>query len=114
MEDVAGKMLEDFAERLGREVLNGNGGGAVAAPGQAAPAAAAQASPAPSEPAAAAQASPAPSEPAVAAELDLISVLARPLGKRAAIGLGAVALFVGARRLLRGRRTGLSVTVTWR
>jgi carbon monoxide dehydrogenase subunit G len=107
MEDVAGKMLGDFAKRLESEVLRGsaatNGGGA--------PAASATAS---EPPPAAGPASPPPPAEEPPAALDLGSVVAGPLAKRAAMALGVVALVVLAASLLRGRKRGLSVSVNWR
>ncbi len=107
MEDVAGRMLDDFANRLEAEVLRGNGG---APPVDAAPevntgdAGGAVTEPA-DEPA---------SPPAADAELDLGAVLLGPLAKRAVTALGLAALLALVGMALRGRKTGLSVTVSWR
>jgi carbon monoxide dehydrogenase subunit G len=107
MEDVAGKMLGDFAKRLESEVLrgnaptNGNGGPAAAS------------APASEQPSAAGPASPPPPAEESPAALDLGSVVAGPLAKRAAMALGAVALLLVVLSLLRGKR-GLSVSVNWR
>ncbi|MFL5841660.1 MAG: SRPBCC family protein [Thermoleophilaceae bacterium] len=107
MEDVAGKMLDDFAKRLESEVLrgsavpNGNGGAAASSSVSEPPPASGPASPPP----------PADEPPAA---LDLGSVVAGPLAKRAAMALGAVGLLVLLLSLLRGRKRGLSVIVNWR
>lgn len=121
MEDVAGKMLGDFAKRLEGEVLRTNGGaptGAADAPaGSAGAGAAAPSSGSGTSSASGAAASPPPPTgpgPAPASELDLGSVLLGPLAKRAAIGLGAVILLAVVRRLFGGPKSGLSVTVSWR
>lgn len=107
MEDVAGKMLQEFAKRLETEVLGTNGSAPV-------PASASAASAAPAGPSAdRADASPSP-EPVEAAGLDLGAVLLGPLAKRAGIGLGVAALLALLRMAVRGRKTGLSVTVSWR
>jgi carbon monoxide dehydrogenase subunit G len=113
MEDVAGKMLEDFAKRLEGEVLGGSGAAANGTGG----AATAQPSPAPpaTDPSSGPSATaPPPGDSPPPAELDLGSVILGPVVKRAAIALAAL---VGAellRRLLRPGRRGLSVTVKWR
>ncbi len=101
MEDVAGKMLQEFAKRLETEVVGTNGSTAVPASAPAAPSAAG------------ADARPSP-EPAEAAGLDLGAVLLGPLAKRAGVGLGAVALLALLRMAVRSRKTGLSVKVSWR
>jgi carbon monoxide dehydrogenase subunit G len=101
MEDVAGKMLGDFAKRLESEVLRGNGHApAVVAPaaGDPPPASAWSSSSATAD------------EPAA---LDLGAVVAGPLAKRAVTGLGVLAVLVLVVSVLRGRR-GLSVKVNWR
>jgi carbon monoxide dehydrogenase subunit G len=108
MEDVAGKMLGDFAKRLEAEVLSGNGHKPEAAPDGGAPTSpltspSTSTSPSPSA---------APDEPGA---LDLGGVIAGPLAKRAAIGLGIGAVVLGLVRLvLRGRRGGLSVRIELR
>lgn len=109
MEDVAGKMLEDFAKRLQGEVIGGDGraraeGADAVGPAQAAGAA---------EAAGPAQPTP-PAQSSEAAELDLGSVLVGPLGKRAAVAVAVVLLLLLLRMAVRGRKTGLSVTVRWR
>jgi uncharacterized protein len=103
MEDVASRMLGDFAQRLEREILAGPEEPAAAV-GEPRPAEVAR--PAPSEP------SPAPAEEA----LDLGSVVMGPLAKRAGIAAGALAIvLVLLVVLLRGRRQsrGRSLTVRW-
>ena len=97
MQDVAEKMLGEFATRLEREIL--------AAP--AAPAANGVAAPAPAATAAPAQA---PSEP-----LDLGNVVSGPLLKRVAPVAGGGLLVALLALLLRRRpRRGLSLTVNYR
>jgi uncharacterized protein len=99
MEDVANRMLDDFAQRLEREIL----AGAEGEPAGASPAAAegpSQAAPPP------------PSEDA----LDIGSVVMGPLAKRAGIAAGALAIaLVLLAVLLRGRRQsrGRSLTISW-
>jgi carbon monoxide dehydrogenase subunit G len=110
MEDVAGKMLQDFAKRLETEVLGTNGSAPVPASAPAAPGAPAAPAGAPD---AGADARPSP-EPAEAAGLDLGAVLLGPLAKRAGIGLALAAVLALLRMAVRGRKTGLSVTVSWR
>jgi hypothetical protein len=107
MEDVAGKMLGDFAKRLQSEVLRGS----APTNGNGAPAAAASVSEPPS---ASGPASPPPPAEEPPAALDLGSVVAGPLAKRAAMALGAVALLLVVRSLVRGSKRGLSVNVNWR
>jgi len=107
MEDVAGKMLQDFAKRLETEVLGTIGSAPVPTSAPAAPKA-------PADPSAGG-AGPRPSpEPAEAAGLDLGAVLLGPLAKRAGISLGVAVLLALLRMAVRGRKTGLSVTVNWR
>ena len=104
MEDVASRMLADFAQRLEREILAGPEELAAAGVGE--PEAAEVARPAPPEP------SPAPAEDA----LDLGSVVMRPLAKRAGIAAGALAIVLVLLAVLqRGRRQsrGRSVTIRW-
>lgn len=89
MEDVAGNMLEDFAKRLESEVLAA--GGAAAATGD------------PSEGAAipgTAESAPQASEPA----MDLVSVVAGPLAKRAAVGAGILVAVIVLLRFVTGSR----------
>jgi carbon monoxide dehydrogenase subunit G len=107
MEDVASKMLEDFARRLEGEVLGGDGRALAesSAAGSRADAAGPAAATGPTE---------SPAQPAEAAELDLGAVLLGPLAKRAVIGLGVVMVLVLLRMAIRGRKTGPSVTVRWR
>src|SRR4051794_5614985 len=95
MEDVAGKMLGDFAKRLETEVLSGNGH----PPGEAAAAAPA------GEPAPQASSAPPPpkSAPPQAEALDLGGVLLGPVAKRAAAGVGILALLALLAGVLRGR-----------
>jgi carbon monoxide dehydrogenase subunit G len=123
MEDVAGKMLEDFAKRLEGEVLGSNGRGPAEDAAQArgartelgaAASPAGAGGPAAGGPAAAAAPTEAAAQPPEAAELDLGPVLLGPLAKRAFIGAGVVMLLVLLRMMIRGRKTGLSVTVRWR
>ena len=91
MEDVSSRMLDDFARRLEREIVEGQ-----------APAAAAQADGDGSAPSAAARAAPPPSDAEGA--LDLGSVVMGPLAKRAGIAAAVLAVFaVGLAVLLRGR-----------
>jgi carbon monoxide dehydrogenase subunit G len=102
MEDVAGKMLGDFAKRLEGEVLRGRTtNGAV-------PAGEAAATPEPAPAAQSAQAPPA-DEPLEA--LDLGNVLAGPLAKRAGIAAGVLVLGLLLLSLLRGNRRGLTINV---
>jgi len=106
MEDVAGKMLGDFAKRLEGEVLSGNanGNGAAAEAPSGVPAQPVAVPAPPSSSSAAEQ----------PAELDLGAVLYGPLAKRAAIGLGVLVL-IGVLRLAMGRnKDGLSITVRLR
>jgi carbon monoxide dehydrogenase subunit G len=125
MEDVAGKMLEDFAKRLEAEVVSGSGG---------APEPAAEDTSA-SRPAAAprtaglgatqvptdtreggpeADQARSGSEP-VDSALDLGSILIGPLGKRVVVAGGILLLvLLLMRALTAGRRSGLTVTVNWR
>lgn len=105
MEDVAGKMLEDFAKRLAGEVISGNGG---------APTEGADAGHVEAAGRAEARSTESPAQPSEAAELDLGAVLLGPLAKRALIGVVVVTLLVLLRSAIRGRKTGLSVTVRWR
>jgi carbon monoxide dehydrogenase subunit G len=109
MEDVASKMLGDFAKRLESEVLRGS----VAANGNGSPAAApaAASEPPPASGPAAASSQPAEEPPAA---LDLGSVVAGPLAKRAAMALGGLGLLLLLLSVLRGRKRGLSVSVNWR
>ncbi len=91
MEDVASKMLGDFATRLEKEILSG---GAAASEGEAK---AEEAKPAAGEPgAAAAKAEPPPVTPIADDDdddvLDLGNVVAGPVAKRAAIGAGVAAI----------------------
>ncbi|MEA2426086.1 MAG: uncharacterized protein QOH13_2496 [Thermoleophilaceae bacterium] len=110
MEDVAGKMLGDFAKRLEGEVLRGK----AAANGNGAPVAAAPASGSAAQaPTTSGPASP-PSVEEPAAALDLGSVVAGPLAKRAAVGLGGVALILLVLSLLRGRKSGLTFNINLR
>jgi carbon monoxide dehydrogenase subunit G len=123
MEDVASKMLEDFAKRLEGEVLRTNGRAPAEGAGPAQTAGAeggATASLVGAEgaaaggPADAAGPAEGAAQPAEAAELDLGAVLLGPLAKRAVIGAVVVMLLVLLRLAIRGRKTGLSVTVRWR
>lgn len=113
MEDVAGKMLGDFAKRLEGEVLTGRANGH----GPAAPAPAAPAAPAQERPAGAAPPPPPPPPPPSddGEALNLGAAIYAPVAKRAAIGVGVVAILVVVLRALLGsRRRGLSVSVDWR
>lgn len=101
MEDVAGRMLDDFAKRLEAEVLSGDGR-AAAVESAAAGEITAERTAQPAAP------------PAHAAELDLGSALIGPLAKRAAIGLGFIVLLALVRLAVRGRQIGPRVTVSWR
>jgi carbon monoxide dehydrogenase subunit G len=105
MQDVAEKMLGEFAKRLEQEILAGPAASAsttaVATPATAAPAATRPA-PAPAA---------APSEP-----LDLGNVVSGPILKRAAPVAGA-GLLIALLALLLGRkrsRRGLSLTINYR
>jgi carbon monoxide dehydrogenase subunit G len=103
MEDVAGKMLGDFAKRLESEVLRGSNGHSAAAVEPAAGGSGPAPAPAPVS-------STSDDEPAA---LDLGSVVAGPLAKRAATGLGVVALLVLLASLLRGRK-GMNININLR
>jgi carbon monoxide dehydrogenase subunit G len=107
MEDVAGKMLGDFAKRLEGEVLRGN----AVTNGNGAPPATATASEPPPASGPASSSEPADEPPAA---LDLGSVVAGPLAKRAAMALGGLGLLLLVLSVLRGRKRGLSVSVNWR
>jgi hypothetical protein len=114
MEDVATRMLEDFAKRLEQEVSRppANGSVPVAPKLDAVPAdhADAQASPngSPSQPASAAPAS--GEEPL----LDLGDVIAGPLAKRGAVALAVLLIVLAVLGLGRRRPRGLTVTVSYR
>jgi carbon monoxide dehydrogenase subunit G len=112
MEDVAGKMLGDFAKRLAGEVLSAGAGaaGGPTANGSAAPA---TADAPPSSGPAPASAPPPAAEEDIPSTLDLGSVIAGPLAKRAVMAVGAVAVLVLLLSVLRGRR-GLNISVNWR
>lgn len=111
MEDVAGKMLEDFAKRLETEVLSANG--EVPSPVEEPQ----RFSPPPPERVPSQQHAPTQgertSQPPEAA-LDLVSVLAAPLAKRAVIGAGILLfVLVVLRALVGGRRSGRSISISW-
>ena len=106
MEDVAGKMLEDFAKRLEGEVMGGDG----RAPAKSA-AAAETAERGPAATGGRGEAAARPPEPAA---LDLGPVLLGPVAKRAVVAVGVVMVLMRLRMAIRGRKTGLSVTVRWR
>jgi hypothetical protein len=106
MQDVAGRMLDEFARSFERHLLEGEAG----PPAEGAPAAAAPAPespPPPHEP-------PRPPAAERAAELDIGAVLARTTAARSAGAVGAllaVAALVAARR--RRRRRGIAVDVRY-
>jgi hypothetical protein len=104
MQDVAEKMLGEFAKRLEQEILAG--------PGTAAPATTpAVATPAPAAARPAPERAAAPSEP-----LDLGNVVSGPLLKRAAPVAGA-GLLIAVLAVVLGRkrsRRGLSLTISYR
>ena len=101
MEDVATRMLADFAQRLEREIVSG-----------VAPAEAAGPTPAADAPVPPAAAAPEPADE----PLDLGSAIAGPLAKRAAVALGVAGLLslVALAALTSRRRRGLTVIVRWR
>jgi carbon monoxide dehydrogenase subunit G len=104
MQDVAEKMLGEFAKRLEQEILAGPGTAAPATTPAVATPAAAAARPAPESAAA-------PSEP-----LDLGNVVSGPILKRAAPVAGA-GLLIAVLALVLGRkrsRRGLSLTINYR
>lgn len=97
MEDVAAKMLGDFAKRLEGEVLRGhatNGAEpAIAEPSGTPPTSTARE----------------PAEPLEA--LDLGNVLAGPLAKRAGLTVGVLAVVLLLLSLVRGNRGGLNINI---
>jgi uncharacterized protein len=103
MEDVASKMLGDFATRLEQEILSGGAAGAEAKD----EAKAEQAKPAGEPSAAAAKAEPPPVTPVADDDdddvLDLGNVVAGPVAKRAAIGAGVAAIVLVILFALLGR-----------
>ncbi|MCG3774802.1 MAG: hypothetical protein JW395_1627 [Nitrospira sp.] len=99
MEDVASKMLDDFAKRIEQEVVgnNGHAGAPETTTGGALP--------------------PGSSPPPTAedtAQLDLGSVIAGPIVKRVGVGVGAAVAVVIALSILRRRRTGMRLRIDWR
>jgi uncharacterized protein len=108
MEDVSSRMLGDFAKRLEAEILSGR-----KTEGEP-EAAAAATNGAPAKPAATAPAPPPPAEDA----LDLGSVVAGPLAKRAGVAAGALVVFaIVLAVILRSRtpkRSGPSFHFHWR
>jgi carbon monoxide dehydrogenase subunit G len=99
MEDVASKMLGDFAARLEQEILSGGTAGAEAKAEQAKPS---------GEPSAAAAKAETPPVTPVADDddddvLDLGNVVAGPVAKRAAIGAGVAAIVLVILFALLGR-----------
>ena len=109
MEDVASRMLADFARQLEREILSGQPTGAG---GEAAgkPAAGGQPAgePAPVGPDRAA------SPPPAGAPLDVGAALAGPVARRAGVAVAAVVLLGLITAVVRRRRRGLVFTVVWR
>lgn len=98
MEDVASKMLGDFAARLEREILSGSA--SKAADGAAAPVVESAPAPAP-QGAPVADASPVDDDEGV---LDLGSVVGGTMAKRAAIGGGVAAVLLAVALILLGGR----------
>ncbi len=105
MEDVASKMLGDFAARLEKEILAGPAAPAAEAPDAGKPAAEQAAAPA------AASSEPPPVTPVADDDddvLDLGNVVAGPVAKRAAIGAGVAAIVLVIVLTLLGRGKGKS------
>lgn len=120
MEDVATRMLTDFAQRLEEEVTRQAADGVAAADpaplngaiGAAAQPSAPEAPPEP-EPSISAPRPPA-SDREEPAALDLGNVIAGPLAKRGAVAAGVLALLLAILLLGRRRPRGLTVTVSYR
>jgi carbon monoxide dehydrogenase subunit G len=104
MEDVAGRMLSDFAVRLERLVLDTSGPAANGA------AAARLEGPSPGT-APAARSGPAQEDEA---SLDVGSLLVRGYGRRLAVAGGLFALVLALVFVLRGRSKGLSIALRYR
>jgi len=118
MEDVATRMLTDFAQRLEEEVSRQPTDGAAAAdPSPLNGASGATAQPStpetPPEPSTSAPRPPTPDREEPAA-LDLGNVIAGPLAKRGAVAAGVLALLLAILVLGRRRPRGLTVTLSYR
>lgn len=92
MEDVAGKMLRDFATRLEAEILSGGGPEATQPEGPAAPGGKRGAD----------EEDPGKAAPTPAEALDLSSAVSGPLVRYGAIGAGALVLLALIARVFRG------------
>jgi carbon monoxide dehydrogenase subunit G len=98
MEDVASRMLADFAQQLEREILSGQPTAAGGPP-------AGEPEPRPDR-----EASPPPAD----APLDVGAALAGPIARRAGVAVAAVMLLGLLAAVMRRRRRGLVFTVVWR
>lgn len=106
MEDVATRMLADFARRLEAEVVRAPTNGGAPAAGT---------SPAPGAPTSQPAVDPGPeSAPEEPAALDLGGVIAGPLAKRGAIVAAVLVVLAMLVARGRGRRRGLTVTISYR
>lgn len=116
MEDVATRMITDFARRLEQEISRQPTDGVTTADPApltgATPPSTSETPPEP-EPSASAPRPAAPDREEPAA-LDLGNVIAGPIAKRGAVGVGVLALLLAVLLLGRRRPRGLTVTVSYR